>query len=479
MMKRLNLSKKLTILVIGIVLCVILLFSIAGKGTGKGEVTLNVLSVQDPFYFGMELLVPEFEEETGIKVNLEGLAYDAMHAKIITSFIGKTGGVDVVTVDQMWLSQYADNNWITDLTPYIKKDKAEVKMNEFVPEVIYSMSEWRGKIFTMPIAAYGQFVIYRTDLMKKAGLKPPPEKPEDWWTWEKYYEYVKELDKLGPDIYGTVICGAQPVPIVHMYTQLAVANGVTWVENFPQGTWDFTPTINTPDNVKALEFYKALYQHSPPECINYNWFDAGMEFAKKDISMFFWWTPYGYLVRQAGYMVEEPSPVRGKYKISPLPRQPGKEQIYSLGGWSVGIPTYSAVKDAAWEFVKWVTGGEAQKEMGLVGLEQFNDFSREPLFHDKDLLKVYPWLETQLFTLEEGNGKIARPPFHIYTTLEGFYGLQLNMAVAGIKTPEEALKEVQSQFELALKQNLYLPYVGESYDDTLANTVKLIKELSP
>jgi multiple sugar transport system substrate-binding protein len=204
-----------------------------------------------------------------------------------------------------------------------------------------------------------------------------------------------------------------------------------------------------------------------------------MEFAKKDISMFFWWTPYGYLVRQAGYMVEEPSPVRGKYKISPLPRQPGKEQIYSLGGWSVGIPTYSAVKEEAWEFVKWVTGGEAQKEMGLAGLQQFNDFSREPLFHDKDLLKVYPWLETQLFTLEEGNGKIARPPFHIYTTLEGFYGLQLNMAVAGIKTPEEALKEVQSQFELALKQNFFLPYVGESYDDTLANTVKLIKELSP
>ncbi|MCK4804695.1 MAG: sugar ABC transporter substrate-binding protein [Spirochaetes bacterium] len=479
MMKRLNLSKKLTILVIGIVLCVILLFSIAGKGTGREEVALNVLSVQDPFYFGMELLISEFEEETGIKVNLEGLSYDALHAKIITSFVGKTGGVDVVTVDQMWLSQYADNNWITDLTPYIENDKAEVKMNEFVPEVIYSMNEWRGKIFTMPIAAYGQFVLYRTDLMKKAGLKPPPEKPEDWWTWEKYYEYVKELDKLGPDIYGTVICGAQPVPIVHMYTQLAVANGVTWVKNFPEGTWDFTPTINTPDNVKALEFYKALYQHSPPECINYNWFDAGMEFAKKDISMFFWWTPYGSLVRQAGYMVEEPSPVRGKYKISPLPRQPGKKQIYSLGGWSVGIPTYSAAKDEAWEFVKWVTGGEAQKEMGLAGLQQFNDFCREPLFHDKDLLKVYPWLETQLFTLEEGNGKIARPPFHIYTTLEGFYGLQLNMAVAGIKTPEEALKEVQSQFELALKQNFFLPYVGESYDDTLANTEKLIKELSP
>jgi multiple sugar transport system substrate-binding protein len=481
MMKRLKLSGKLTIVGIGIVLCLVMIVSIAGKSSerGKEAAAINILATQDPFYFGMELLIAEFEEETGIEANLEALAYDALHAKIITSFIGKTAGVDVVTVDQMWLSQYADNNWIIDLTPLIEEDKEEVKMDEFVPEVVYSMSEWRGKIFTMPLAAYGQFVIYRTDLMKKAGLKPPPETPEDWWTWEVYLKYVQKLHKLGPDIYGTVICGAQPVPIVHMYTQLAVANGVTWVKNFPQGTWDFTPTINSPENVEALEFYKMLYGYAPPECINYNWFDAGMEFAKKDISMFFWWTPYGYLVRQAGYMVEEPSPVVGQYKIAPLPRNPGKKQIYSLGGWSVAIPTYSASKDAAWEFVKWVTSGPTQKKMGLVGLKQFNDFCREPLFRDKDLIEVYPWLETQLFTLKEGDGKITRPPIPIYTTLEGFYGLQLNMVVAGMKPAKDALNEVQQQFELALKQNFFLPYPGESYDDTLANTEKLLKELSP
>ncbi len=466
----------------GLGLAAVLLFSVTGGkpagGKGKGA-EINVLSVQDPFYFGVEQLISKFEEESGITVNFEGLAYDALHAKIVTSFIGKKSGVDVVTVDQMWLSQYADNNWILDLTPYIKKDKEEVRMDDFVPEVIYSMNEWRGKIYTMPISSYGQAVIYHTELMKKAGLKPPPEEPEDWWTWDVYFEYVQELHKLGPDIYGTVICGAQPVPIVHMYTQLAALNGVKWVKQFPEGEWDFTPTINSPENVKALEFYKALYQHSPQESINYNWFDAGMRFADSDIGMFFWWTPYAYLVRQAGYMVEEPSTVRGKFKVAPLPRNPGKEQIYSLGGWSVAIPTYSAEKDAAWEFVKWVTSSETQKEMGLIGLQQFSDFQRFSNFEDKELLEVYPWLDTLLFTLVEGNGKIARPPFHIYTTLEGFYGLNLNMAVAGIKTPQQALDDVQQSFELALKQNFFIPFSGESYDDTLAKTKQLIKELSP
>jgi multiple sugar transport system substrate-binding protein len=368
-----------------------------------------------------------------------------------------------------------------DLTPYIEEDKQDVKMNEFVPEVIYTMGEWNGKIFTMPIAAYGQQVIYRTDLMEQAGLRPPPERPEDWWTWEKYFEYVQKLHELGPDIYGTVICGAQPVPIVHMYTQLAAMNGVRWVKDFPDAReWDFTPTINTPENVTALEFYRALYRHSPPESINYNWFDAGMSFAKQDIAMFFWWTPYTYLVRQAGYMVEEPSPVVGKYKIAPLPRQPGKEYIYSLGGWSLGIPTYCEKKIAAWEFIKWITSAEIQKEMGLAGMQQYCDFARRQLFSDQELLRIYPWLETQLYTLKNGNGKRVRPPIPIYTTLEGFYGLQLNMAVSGEKEPKQALDEAQRQFELALQQNFFYPeYKGESYYDTLQKTKELINRLSP
>jgi len=435
--------------------------------------------VQDPFYFALEKAIPQFEKQTGIKVNLQGLAYDALYAKLITSFVGKEKGADVVTVDQMWLSQYAENRWIIPLTPYIQKDKQEVQMNEFVPETVYTMAEWRGDIYTLPIAAYGQFVMYRNDLLAQAGLLPPPTEPADWWTWDKYMEYVEKLDGLGEDIYGTVICGAQPVPIVHMYTQLAVSKGVRWFKQFPKAPWDFTPTINTKENVETLNYYKKLYEHSPEEAINYIWFDAGTAFAKKDIGIFFWWTPYGSLIRQAGYMVEEPSPVVGKYDIALLPHQPGVPQVYSLGGWSLGIPTYSAYKDEAWEFIKWATSREVQKMMALTPIYQFNDFAREPLFRDEDCLEYYPWLSTQLYSLKQGNGKITRPPIPIYTTLEGFYGLQLNMAVAGLKSSEAALADAESQWELILKQNFYIPYKAVSYDDTLENTLKLIKELSP
>jgi len=443
------------------------------------KVTINALSVQDPFWFALEKAVPQYEKETGVKVNLQGLAYDAMHAKLITSFIGKTKGLDVITIDQMWLSQYAENRWIVPLTSYIKRDKKEVRMDGFVPETIFSMSEWRGNIYAMPIAPYGQFVMYRTDLLDQTGMQAPPTKPAAWWTWDEYMNYVETFDELGDNIYGTVIVGAQPVPIVHMYTQLAVSKGVRWFKQFPEAPWDFTPTINTAKNVETLKYYKKLYEYSPQESINYIWYDAGTAFSKKDIGMFFWWSPYGYLVRQAGYMVEEPSPNADKYKVALLPFEPGTPQTYSLGGWTLGIPAYSAYKEEAWDFIKWATSARIQKMMALTPLYQFNDFAREELFTDEDIIEYYPWLPTQLYSLKLGNGKITRPPIPIYSTLEGFYGLQLNSAVAGLKSPEAALADAETQFKLILKQNFYLPYAAASYDDTLKNVEKLIQELSP
>ena len=247
-----------------LLLCVVASILVLASFSAVAEdVAITVLGVQDPWYFALEEVLPEFEQATGIKVNLEGLAWDALQARLATSFITKDPGVDLISVDDCRLSQFAENAWIIPLTELIEKDKAEVKMNEFVPEVIYASSTWRGDVYTLPIAVYSQFVMYRTDLLEKAGLEAPPTEFADWWTWDKYMEYVKKLDALGDDVYGTVVVGAQPVPIVHMYTGLEVSKGVRWFKQFPETPWDFTPMVNSEKSINALKYYLELYKHSP------------------------------------------------------------------------------------------------------------------------------------------------------------------------------------------------------------------------
>jgi multiple sugar transport system substrate-binding protein len=357
---------------------------------------------------------------------------------------------------------------------------------DFIPQVMYSLNTWRGHVVTMPIAAYGQGVIYRTDVFKDAGLDAPPDDPANaaGWTWAKYMDTVGKLKGLkagDKTLFGTVVCGAQPVPVVHMYTQLAASLGVRWFKHFPEAPWDFEPTINSPENVTALTDYKSLYDMSPPESINYVWFDAGTRFSQGDIGMFYWWTPYFYLVKNNGYMTGEKSVIIDQLGYGVLPKvKDDAPQVVSLGGWSLGIPTSSAKQDAGWQFIKWATGVPAQKKMGLLPdyNYQFSDFGRLSLYQDADLQKIYPYLGTQLKIMADGNGKAVRPPAPVYTSLEGIYGLNINKVLTGAITPEESLKETDTLFRNVLSANFLIPYQLESYDDTLDNTIALMKSLA-
>ncbi len=449
------------------------------------EVTdIRVLVVGDPFQFALEKLTGDFTAESGINVNLESLSYDALNARLAASFVSGSADADVVTVDQMWNSQYFDNGWIEPLDDYIRRD-ADTAIDDFIPEVIYSLNTWRGHIVTLPIAAYAQGTIYRTDVLDELGLDAPPTDPAaaDGWTWDAYMEMVGQIQGKnigGTDMFGTVVCGAQPVPIVHMYTQLSASYGTRWFQSFPEAPWDFTPTINSPENLAALNAYKALYDMSPPEAINYVWFDAGTRFSQGDIGMFFWWTPYFYLVKNNGYMTGEAASIIDSYDVGLLPAAEGQAPLTSLGGWSLGIPTSTNKKDAGWDFVKWATSAATQKKMGQIPdyNYQFSDFARQSLYEDAELREIYPYLDVQLELVHQGNGKISRPPAPIYTSLEGVYGLNLNQALSGSATPEQSLEATNTLFTNLLTGNFLLPYNLESYDDTLENTRALLQDLA-
>ena len=447
---------------------------------------IRVLVVGDPFQFALEKVVQDFTTESGVQVNLESLAYDALNARLVTSFVSKTPDADVVTVDAMWMGQYYDNSWVIDLDKYIQADK-DTDVKDFIPEVLYSLNSWRGHIITLPIAAYGQGVMYRTDVLSEAGVQAPPTDPNNAadWTWEKYVETLQGLNGktlAGTKMFGTVVCGAQPQPIVHMYTQLAASRGVRWFKQFPQATpWDFTPTINSPENVSSLDMYKTLYELSPAEAINYVWFDAGTRFSQGDIAMFYWWTPYFYLVKNDGYMSGKPATIIDKYAVGLLPKATGDiPQVISNGGWSLGIPSTAANQDTAWQFIKWACSAATQKKMALVPdyNYQFSDFARQSLYQDADVKKIYPYLDTQLGILKMGNGKAVRPPCPIYSTLEGIYGLQLNKVLSGSVSSADSLKETDTLFTNALTGNLMIPYGQPSYEDTLQNTQNLIDSLA-
>ncbi len=448
----------------------------------KAKNSIRVLSVEDPFYFAMRALIPEYEKQAGVKVELESLSYDALQARLAGAFLAKTSDADVITVDQMWLGQYLDNGWITPLNDMLARDK-EIDLADFIPEALYSTNIWKGQIGTLPVAAYAQGVLYHKDILAAHGIKPPPENTRDDWTWDAYMNALQGLKGKtfnNKPLFPTVICGSQPSPIVHMFSQLSASFGANWFTSFPRAPWNFQPTMSGPVWEKAIDYYRQLYRLSPPESINYVWFDAGTRFAQGDIAMFYWWSPYFYLVKNSGYMTGKKSIVADHYGIGALPRAKDAPQRVSMGGWSLGLASTSDNQQGGFDFIKWATSKITQKKMALwPDLNyQFSDFARQSLYQDEELRKVYPYLPVQYNMMKQGDGKVSRPPVPGYSALENMFGMTLNQLLTNTDSAADALGRVEGMFESVLKGNMLIPYTKKDYNDTLDEAKALITRLA-
>src|SRR5690606_23577364 len=143
---------------------------------GPNEIT--VLTVQDPFYFGLQKLLPEFERETGIRVRMEGVDYNTLNARSTNSFLTQQSDIDVISPDSMWLSRFANSGWLIDLKDLIARDRSAVRPDDFIPGAIHSLCEWNGGIYTLPAAAYGSVVLYLPRVFDQLGIERPPARPE-------------------------------------------------------------------------------------------------------------------------------------------------------------------------------------------------------------------------------------------------------------------------------------------------------------
>ncbi len=151
--------------------------------------SIQVLTVADPFFYAMQGVADQFTKETGIEAKIESLSYEALQARLVSSFVSGQPDADVISVDNIWLGQYLESKWIKPLGDLVQADK-EVDVKDFVPEVIYSMNTWKGQLGTLPVAAYGQGVMYRQDFVEKMGLKIPSDGS---WTWAQYADAVHKM----------------------------------------------------------------------------------------------------------------------------------------------------------------------------------------------------------------------------------------------------------------------------------------------
>lgn len=362
-----------------------LVFTLAAAGCGGGQqgqkegaqkyagTTIRFVASNHPYTEAIKPLIPEFEKQTGIKVNVESYFEDQLTQKLTVEFTSGSSSIDVFMTRPLQEGRlFTKNNWYQPLNSYIS-DTARTPANwnwgDFPKSTVDAVTI-NGNITAVPLVTEWEMLFYRKDLFAQAGLKPPT-------TLAELEAAAKKLHDPANGMYGIVSRGQRGAAVTQFSSYLYEYNG-DFIKNGKA-------VIDSPEAVEALRYYgRILHDYGPPGVTNMAWPQAQALFASGKVAM---WTDASTLL--SGLLDPNKSKVADKVGLAPFPAGPAGFKPYNVVPWAVSIANQSKHKDAAWEFVKWLSSPEVMKKAQLAG----NTTSRTSLWSDPDVLaKLQPGL---------------------------------------------------------------------------------------
>jgi len=342
----------------------LLLAACSSGGTdseASGEI--NVFLISSPSSTSIQSFIPDFEAETGIKVNVSETPYGEAHQKQLLSYQQKAGAYDVAQFDNSFLMPFCQAQAMAPLDSYLG-DSSEYDIADF-GQSQQDYGKCNGETLGLTLSTEPMIQWYRTDIYEKLGLTPAK-------TWDEYYDNAKKVQAAG---YGGQIIGFGP--------------NVSWwwmtmVWSFGGKLYDdaLNPTVNSKEAIAATDFLKKLMTVSPKGASTANSDEVTSKFLGEDI---------GAMINYSGYYgsVLDKTINKNEGKIGTAPMPKGSADITHLAGWNIGIPKDAKNPTAAWKFLEYVLGKSNAKsylESGAAAI------GRKSITTNAELLAKFPYL---------------------------------------------------------------------------------------
>jgi sorbitol/mannitol transport system substrate-binding protein len=318
------------------------------SGTGKG--TINVAIVDNPQMKDIASLTPKlFTPQSGVKVKYTVL--DEGTLRQVTTRDVAAGGrqFDVVMIGMYEAPQFGANGTLVDLTPQAKSDSA-YQYSDLIPSVRDGLSAG-GKLYASPFYAESSFLMYRKDLLKKAGVTMPA-KP----TWQQVADIAQKVNS--PSTAGICLRGKPGWgDLGASFTTVLNTFGGTWWSATPDGKID-KAMVSQPEFKQALDFYVNLVKNAgEKDAANASFNECLSQYKDGKVAMW-----YDATVA-AGLLEASDSPVKGKNGYAPAPVDKTAASGW-LWSWALAIPKTSQKEDLAWKYIAWATGPDYLKAAG-------------------------------------------------------------------------------------------------------------------
>ncbi|MFL5896345.1 MAG: ABC transporter substrate-binding protein, partial [Thermoleophilaceae bacterium] len=318
------------------------------SGTKGGSI--NVAIVDNPQMKDIAKLTPSlFTAKTGIKVKYTIL--DEGTLRQVTTRDVAAGGrqFDVAMIGAFEAPQFGRNGTLVDLTPQAKADAA-YQYNDIIPAVRNALSA-DGKLYAAPFYAESSFLMYRKDVLKKAGITMPLHP-----TWDQVAAAARKVNS--PNMAGICLRGKPGWgDLGAAFTTVLNTFGGTWWSAKPDGSID-KAQVDQPAFKQALQFYVNLVKDAgEKDAANASFNECLSQYKDSKVAMW-----YDATVA-AGLLEASDSPVKGKngYAFAPTVKTPASGWLWS---WALAIPKTTSKQDLAWKYISFATGPQYLKEAG-------------------------------------------------------------------------------------------------------------------
>jgi ABC-type glycerol-3-phosphate transport system substrate-binding protein len=416
---------------------VVLVFTTLLLGVANAE-TIHLLMEGVPDTFIIQELLPEFEKETGIKVDFEVVNYAQMHAKLLPQLMSSKGAYDAIVVDNYWAGEFPAGGWLEPLDE-LAASTATVELDKYVPSMLEMVGYYQGKLYMIPFYNYTMLLFYREDMLNDPKLQEEfqaefgrkleiPDNLKDYVDLSTFMTRDEDGDGT-PEIYGASMMGLKPDPICMEWSNYLFSVGGDYYDK----SWK--SIINNSQGALAAELYvKNMTNSAPPGAPGYGFDEAIQLFNQgKAFSIVTFWMFY------VDMLDPEKSQAAGNVGLT---RMPGGANLN--GGWGWAIPKSSPNKEAAWKFISWVESYPIAKKRALAGGAP----TRSDVFTDPDVAAKFPWYPEVNDILKAAK---PVPEFTYSTQMIEVVGRELSLMVGG-KDVTKALNTAAKELDKLAKQ---------------------------
>ncbi len=417
----------------------------------------------------------EFTAATGATIKVNEVPFAELFQKTLTDWATGTNSIDVGVLASGWSVELVNGGLLENLDPYVAKD-TKIDMADIAPYFREYNQKIAGSTYLVTIDGDFQMMYYRTDVLEKAGLKPPTN-------WTEYMAVAKathgtDMNGDGTPDYGSCIFKKRNAQSYFAVMSIAAA----YVQSKGTGEGIFfdaqtmKPKINNEAWIEAFKVYKATGEYGPPEELNHDIGDTRALVTGGRCAMAIDWGDIGPLsIDKDGAAIKDKigaiimpgtdkvlDPATGKlvsctaeicpYAINGTNFAP----FAAFGGWSgmVNAKSDAKVKQAAYDFLSYMNQAAQSNVDVTMGWTGYNPYRNSQLDSTDNWVKAgfsKAFAENYLGAIKDSlnNPNMASdiriPGAQQYTGV--ILDRELARFLAGEITAEEAVANIEAGWE--------------------------------